>query len=248
MVRHLLLTFAVVASLSATASANLIDFEDAAAYGGDNALADAYLANFGISIEAEAGWFGDNRVAEVQFERTGTDHSDAFISRNNPAGIDGGAFFGNAPALEQVGDYILKIGSGNLPFYNVDHFTVSISYDSAVASASAQIWDIDGTEQFSVVGYDAAGNVVASVDSPTGGLDGQGWTWSLEAADGFSISRVDIDLIGGGNVRGIAFDNFNSSASTHTVPIPAAFPMGCIGMAALAFKRRRRRTTDTLTP
>lgn len=245
MVHRLCAAFTILACMTNAATADLIDFEDAAAYGGDNAQASSYLAYYGVSISAEAGWFGDNSTADIQFEKTGFDGTDSFLSWAAPAGIDGGAYWGSSPALAQLGDYVLKIGAGHMPYFNADHFKLSIGYDAAVSSASAQIWDIDGSEQFSVVGYDANGNQVASVDSPTGGNDGDGWTWSLNAAEGFSISTIEINLIGGGNLQGIAFDNFNSTASTHTVPIPAAFPVGLLGMIGLIVQRKRSNRRET---
>lgn len=217
----------------ATSQATLLDFEDAAAFGGDDAaVTDSYLQSYGISIQALMGK-NERKATEaaLSFEQIGGDGTDAFSMWN--LGQD----------LSALGNYYLKLGPGNFPGDGSRFFIMSIGYDTAVDFASGEIWDIDGWEQFEVTGYDANGNEVASVESPYGWLDGQAWTWTLNAEDGNPITAVEINKLGNGKIEGLAFDNFSyssSAANTANVPVPAALPLGIVGLAALVIRRRQR--------
>lgn len=221
-------TFFAAMTVVANSQAALIDFEDAGSFGADDAIVtDAYLQSYGLSMTATAGRNARQAVEQdLIFEANGADGTDSFY-------IDS-----SSTDLSALGDYFLKIGSGDIPLWRDRFFDLSIGYNVEVASASGQIWDIDSSEQFSVVGYDENGNAVASVISPRGGLDGVAWNWSLDVTGADTISSVEIDLIGGGRLRGIAFDNFNYT--TATVPVPAAFPIGCLGLLGVILRRRKR--------
>lgn len=231
------LTLLAVVLAGSNAHAGLIDFEDGGLLGGDDAaITDAYLQSYGVSITATAGK-NDNKAAPtpLTLEGASADGTDAFL-------IDAWNWGADTSGL---GDYFLKVGTGDLPHWRDRSFNMSIQYNAEVSAASGEIWDIDGSEQYSVVGYDANGNVVASVDSPEGGFDGAAWTWSLDAIAGDTISSVEIDLIGNGRLRGFAFDNFDftlatTNLTTATVPIPAAFPLGCLGLLGVMLHRRRQ--------
>lgn len=239
LMKHFFIACAFIAS-SATAHATLLDFEDAAAFGGDDAaVTDSYLQSYGISLNAVVGKNERKATdATLSFEQIGGDGTDAF------------SFYYVGQNLSTLGNYFLKLGPGNFPGDGSRFFIMSIAYDAAVDFATGEIWDIDGPEQFEVIGYDANGTEVASVESPAGGLDGLPWTWSLDAAGGNAISSVEINKLGNGRIEGLGFDNFSygsTAAITANVPVPAAFPLGFIGLVALLIRHRRRGTTFKAT-
>lgn len=213
-----------------------VNFENAASYGGDNAvISSGYFAQYGLQISAVAGT--DRSTASdavLAFEAAGADGSDAFWTGRN----------GRDQALSgDLGNYLMKAGSGDLSYSNSKYFNLSIKYEEATSAASAEVWDIDGPEQYKVTAFDANENELASVTSPVGGLDGEPWAWSFDVGAA-NIAQIDVEFIGSKTLRGFAFDNFNSTeanpnASTHAAPLPAALPLGIVGLAATAWLRRR---------
>ena len=230
--KHLFTACAFLASC-ATSQATLLNFEDATMFGGDDAaVTDAYLQSYGLSINAFAGK-NANKATEVtlSFESAGDDATNAF------------GFTPNGRDLSSLGNYFLKLGPGSFPGNGLRYFIMSLDFNEDVDMASGEICDIDGPEQFEVIGFDANGDEVASVESPVGGLDGLAWNWELAVTGVTAISSVKINKLGNGQIGGIAFDNFSfgsSSSVTANVPIPAAFPLGCLGLIAVFVRRRQR--------
>ena len=224
-------------------SADLVDFENADSFGGDDAVAtNSYFADYGLSVTALAGADGSSaEQAALSFEAVGRDGTDGFWTdwlRRDEA-LSG-----------SLGNYFLKAGTGDLSYGDAEFFQMSIDYDEATTAASGEIWDIDGPEQYQVTAYDSAGNAVASLESPTGGLNAEPWTWSVEVGGGVKISNVEITATGNSTLRGFAFDNFDSTqaninATSHNAPIPAAFPIGCVGLAMYFARTRRLRTVGS---
>lgn len=237
--RRALLTSLVLVS---PAWADTVDFENAADYGGDNAvITQSYFEQYGLNITAVAGSSAaDAQEAVLNFEAQGRDGTDAFWTGGGGRDLE---------KAGSMGDYLLKAGSGDLSYGKSEYFKMTVQYNDATQAASGEVWDIDGPEQYKVTALDANGNALASVTSPVGGLDGKPWAWSFDVgAD--NITQIDVEFVGASNLRGFAFDNFNATkanpnATTMAAPVPAALPLGAIGMAGLAFLRRRRREFET---
>jgi hypothetical protein len=151
-----------------------------------------------------------------------------------------------APGYEsQLGHYFLRIGSGDAASAPLPDLLVS--YDTPVAAASAQIWDIDGqidaTEQWRVDALDATGHVVDSLTSPSGmaddtsSLSGKPWNWSFDHGARADIAGVRIVFIGSKTTDiGLGFDQFSVSSP---VPEPGSVAL-LAGLAGLAYRGRRR--------
>ncbi|NIR95789.1 MAG: hypothetical protein GWO08_19770, partial [Gammaproteobacteria bacterium] len=115
-------------------------------------------------------------------------------------------------------NYFLRIGTGGLQ--SAPAPILIIDYSSPVSAASAQIWDIDGTnnnntEQWTITAHDNIGNIIDTIVSPTGtrdnaaSLDGLPWTWSFSHATN-DIYSIQVEFTGGKtNNIGLAFDNFS---------------------------------------
>lgn len=221
--------------------ADVIDFENAAEFGGDDAIVTSdYLSNYGVSFTAMAGSnAADAQQATLTFEAAGADGTDAFWTGSS--GRDG-ALTGD------LGNYLIKAGTGDLSYSRSEYFKLSIDYTEATSAASGELWDIDGPEQYQVTALDANGNAIASTTSPVGGLDAEPWAFSFDFGDaGVEIARLDIDFIGKGTLRGFAFDNFDATganpnvATTHAAPVPMALPLGLVGLLGVAHRRRKLR-------
>ena len=233
-----------VVALSAGASASVIDFESTPMGGtptDDTALdrtAQYFTNGVGVSFgfDTTMDGFADT---DAFFEATGFEDNDqGFVSTLGSDSHDS-----EAPGFAGgLGDFFLRTPLDVSDNDNPSRFV--ITYDTAVAELSGEIWDIDGRsdgtfEQWRIRGFNAMGAVVASLDSPmgifppnAGTLDAAPWVFVLASDDG--ITRVTIDYIGNATGVGLAFDNYNATA----VPTPSgAAALGLLGLAAM---RRRR--------
>ena len=229
--------------LIASANADLVDFENAASNGGDDATVTSdYFKSYGLAVSAVAGNDRSSATAAVlTFEATGWDGTDGFWSSNT--GRDE-AFSGN------LGNYFIKAGSGDLAYNRATYFNMKIDYAQATQKASGEVWDIDGKEQYRVTALDANGNAISSLTSPEGSLNAEPWTWSFDVTgDNQEISTIEVEFVSTkSTLRGFAFDNFNSTeanynatASQRAAPLPPALVMGLAGMSALFVSRKSRK-------
>lgn len=247
-----LLALAGAAALfvSAQATATVINFENAhSAYGlNDNdLLTTQYQPSDGLTFQGaylEHTGGADGNPQGFLYDKTGkSDTQNPHLSTLQP-GVPG------------LGNWFLRTG-GNIANRGPEGefgggIFMKILYDSTVTGASGQIWDIDGhgvnkSEQWNVLAYNAAGELVASDKSPLGiktgdgSLDGLPWTFSLSAATGFNL--IEFQFIGTkpDNI-GLAFDNFNATSAV-AVPAPSSsiglFGFG-LGLLGLGLARRRR--------
>ncbi len=225
-----LITLAIAIGCTAQLNAGTLDFEDAASFGGDNSAIDSsYFLSNGFSISAVVG--DDAATASnvtLAFEKAGS--GDAYRGFYTADGFDHDYTGG------QLGDYFLKVGTGNL-VYDA-YFQMEIDYSDTTLVASGEIWDVDGEEDFQVTAYDADGNVIHTLDtsgSPV--LDGQPWEFSfaVDPDSGQVIDKVVITSTGN-TVGGIGFDNFQANAT----PLPAALPLGIAGIGAFMIRKRRK--------
>ncbi|GAB4547668.1 MAG: hypothetical protein Tsb0013_07570 [Phycisphaerales bacterium] len=240
------LASACVLVMAAGASAQVIDFETTP--GGMTPVDDMALDRTAMYVSDGVGVsFGfdtdNDGIADTDavFEQRGGQNGppDGYVSTLGPGNVDT-----EAPAFAgQLGEFFLR--TPNDFSNNNDPQPFVITYDTAVAGVSGEIWDIDartnGTfEQWRVRGFNAMGDVVATQDSPVGinenlpgTLDSAPWTFALASDQG--IARVTIEYIGDATGVGLAFDNYNATA----VPTPAgAAAFGLLGLGAM---RRRRR-------
>lgn len=234
----------IATCLVCPAHADLVDFENAEDYGGDDAVVTAdYFASYGLQVTAYAGSNAASATeAVLAFERTDRDGTDAFWSSGSGRDV---AFSGD------LGNYFLKAGTGDLSYNNAKYFNMAIEYDQATAAASGEVWDIDGPEQYKVTAFDSNGTELASITSPVGGLNAEPWSWSFDmGAD--VISQINVEFVGSSNLRGFAFDNFNATgangdAKGHAAPVPPAVALGLAGLSGSAWMRRRRKARESLT-
>ena len=228
-----LITLAIAIGCTAQLNAGTLDFEDAASFGGDNSAIDSsYFLSNGFSISAVAG--DDAATASnvtLAFEQAGsTDADNAFnlSSSNSPDVALGG----------DLGDYFLKVGTGDLEHIFDAYFQMEIDYSDTTLVASGEIWDVDGKEDFQVTAYDADGNVIHTLDtSESPNLDGQPWEFSfaVDPDSGQVIDKVVITSTGN-RLGGIGFDNFQANAT----PLPAALPLGIAGIGAFMIRKRHK--------
>ena len=141
-----------------------------------------------------------------------------------------------------MGQYFLRLGTGGLLSPPVT--ILIIDYDNPVSAASAEIWDIDGPEQFQVTAFDAAAESIGTLTSPHGGLNGKPWTWSFHSPNDSSIAKIEITATGTKSLRGFAFDNMETFAA----PVPAAFPLGIAGIAGFGYHRKRKARKNKKIP
>jgi len=179
----------------------------------------------------------------------------AFVN-GNLGGGPGNADLATPGYQAQLGNYFLRLGTGDL--LTAPAPSLIIDYTNPVAAASAQIWDIDrntstGVEQWLVSAYDFGGNLLETIYSPLGllpsdpnTLDGKPWTWSFDRGSTFDIWSIEISFATGTGFKtrgiGLAFDNFSPASATITpVPEPSTFLLLGGGLAGLAFAVHRRR-------
>lgn len=206
---------------ASTAQASFLDFETG--YTGDITaiVGDEFESGFGVTFSSPNG---------LNIVKVGGP-TDGFVPNDTPDPAD--AF----------GEFFLTSDFGTVT-------SLFIDYTDAVAAASFDVGDIDGSgsnlEVFTFLAKDSGGNVL---DTRT--VDG----FDPEAGDaavtriGFSgysslISRIEISgtTSGGSRLIGIAFDNFNTTVDTTTpVPLPAGLPLAAAGLAALSLLRARRK-------
>ena len=176
-----------VAAISVQANGDTLDFENAAEYGGDDAvISDSYFEQYGLTFTAMAGNSeADATKALLSFEAAGKDGTDGYWTNRND----------RDEALKgDIGNYFMKAGTGNLSYNNAKYFKMDIDYQKATQAASGEIWDIDGPEQYTVTAQDANGNIIASLVSPTGGLNGMPWLWSIDVGPTTAIAKISRDL------------------------------------------------------
>lgn len=243
--------FAVALCCTTAQAGAVLDFEDAADFGGDNAaVSDQYASSHGVTFSAIYGSTAETAVSGLpKYEQIGSYSGDPAKGFASSAGTDSA----RPEAAAQLGDFFMR---GPADLGSTGYVKLTVDYTDTVDAASGELWDIDGggaskSEQYVVTAYNANGDVLAQVTSPEGtsykadeSLDGLPWSWSLSAAE---ISKIEIETTGTktrGN--GLAFNNFNASeananATTHAAPIPAALYAGLLGFGALSCSRKRRR-------
>jgi hypothetical protein len=221
---------------STCVSADVLDFEDAAAFGGDDAIISSkYFLSQGFDLSAVAGDSAETaREVDFSFEKVGKDGTDGFVTKG--LGRD-------VARTGDLGNYFLKAGTGNLEYNKAKYFKLSVDYTTVSFGASGQIWDIDGPEQYQVTAFDASGALISTLTSPAGGLDGEPWDFSIavDPTSGRIIDKIDIEAIGTKNLRGFAFDNFDS----HATPLPAGMSLSLMGLVMVAFRGRQIRQRDS---
>lgn len=227
MLKRLCAILLLCGNVSLAEEGSFLDFEDAGSYGGDNALLTSdYFASGGFSLTATAGASAaEARAVNFSFEAIGTDGSDGYV--NSTGGRD-------LAQTGSLGNYFMKAGVSSLEYGKSKYFNLKIDYTEPTLRAGAEIWDIDGPEQYRVTAYDENGLKMGTLDSPQGGLDGQPWMWQFTGTNEARIAHIEIEASGSGTLRGFAFDNFEA----RPVPVPPAVALGFIGMSGL-FARRR---------
>lgn len=217
------------------ATADVLDFEDAGAFGGDDAIISSkYFLSQGFDLSAVAG-DSEATASKVNFsfEAAGKDGTDGFVTKN--LGRD-------VARSGDLGNYFLKAGTKNLEYSKAKYFKLSVDYKTVSFGASGQIWDIDGPEQYQVTAFDATGALIDSMTSPLGGLDGKPWefAFAVDPTSGRVIDKIDIEAVGTKNLRGFAFDNFDS----HATPLPAGMSLSLMGLGLIAYRGRQIRKRD----
>jgi hypothetical protein len=196
-----------------------------------------YRAAFGVEFGLDIDGDGlPDAGAFPRLEQTGGSDADSGFD-NQLLGVYDTAF----PGFEsQLGDFFLR---GDPPLGGP--FGLIISYSSAVAAASGEIWDIDvflreGTERWRI---DALGNdfstVVDSVLSPLGdgvGLTGKPWVFSFDHGATADIHALRLVFVGSKTTGiGVGFNNFSSSTP---IPEPSALVMFSIGLVIIGWQAR----------
>ena len=124
-----------------------------------------------------------------------------------------------------------------------------MTYTSPVDALSLDLIDIDFDETYNISVYDSASNLL-STKTITAGDPGTGN--GIPTTIGFSVTGISMLVINGSRTQpggfGLAFDNFNTSINTSTVPLPAAFPLLGSGLTILGMitGRKRKSVTDAL--
>lgn len=237
---------------SAQASATLINFENAPSKGlTDNDAVISQYASEGVTF---SGAF---------LEKTGGKDTNPQGFLNDVTGKYDDPAHGYAPATGATGPGSNGLGLGTWFLRSGGEIIdrggpgtyLTVDYTTPVSAASGQIWDIDGSnagsEQWNVVAY-LNGTQVASSLSPkgtkhsAGTLNGKPWTFNLSSDGGFD--QIQFWFTGTKTKNtGLAFDNFNTSALTVSVPEPSSvwfFGLGALGLMGLARRRTKRSAVD----
>lgn len=238
--RFLLISLTVIVVVFAVPRSSagiLIDFEDGAAFGGDDAAISNQYTPLGVTFSLLAGKSANSAVLGLPtLELVGNSKADknsAFVTNNG-----GGDDLARSGFANELGDYLLKT---NQNVSKTGFVRLVLDFSQDVASIGGQIWDIDGggsksSEQWRVTAFDGNNAALSSIDSPLGtnygksSLDGLPWNWELSGAN---IRRVELEFIGtkqSGN--GVGFDNF------FVVPVPEPGMLLLIGLGGLLVLRR----------
>lgn len=261
-----LLASALTVGVAGEASAQFVDFENGASFGGDNASlpANAYtgfqfsltdptdntLPNSGLAT-LESSFLG-------QSPPTSDANPQGFL--NNATGnFDQGATPADAARL---GNYFLR-GSG---LGQTTYPALLVTYDNLTSAASGEIWDIDGSaaegyEAWKVELFDATKTLLDTIVTPIGSLtapippgtvnlDGKPYFFSFtRSTNDVKYIRITYDAatvlaaslpVKSPALTGLAFDNFSAfSVETQNVPEPSALlGLGLLGLGGLASKVR----------
>ncbi len=196
---------------------------------------------FGFDSNTDGVVDGDPR-----FERTGT-----FPGEGTNIGFQGssGTDTPDSGFGSQLDNWFLR---SPVPGSDFGHFIIKYASTSGpVTAASGEIWDIDGntqfgvvlTEEYTVIAYDSANNLLATQVSPLGvlstaiaPLDGRPWTFGFSGLTA-GIDHIVVDFTGTKpDGIGLAFNNFYPLS----VPEPTSAAMMLFGtFASLCLKRRR---------
>lgn len=226
----------------------LIDFEpDAKGFLPDGSLAEDKLKlntqfsslgiNFGVDKDND---LQIDKNSYLYLEAVGaSDGHKAYKSENGSEKEDTAA----AGFESQLGDWFIQTKDNGKD-------TWLVTFDNPQSAASGEIWDIDAKddkgkkyEQWSVTAYDANGNVIATLESPTGihdedptSLDSKPWTWSFDQAGAEGISIVALTNIG--THKGDAgFDNISGTSMGSP---EASFSILAATFGLLGLSRRKR--------
>ncbi|MGS4945804.1 hypothetical protein ACVDG3_10030 [Meridianimarinicoccus sp. RP-17] len=213
--------FAAALLVSGAAQAAILDFETGYSADKTAIVGDEFEAAFGVTFSST---FGVN-IVKVGGPTNG------FVPNDTPVPAD--AF----------GDFFLTSNFSKIT-------DLSISYTTAVAEASFDVADIDGSgsqlEEFTFTALDADDNVLATRTVNGNDADAGDAVVTRIGFSGLSglISKIDITGTTAGGTRdiGIAFDNFNTDFDTTTpVPLPAGLPLAAAAFGALGLLRARRK-------
>ncbi len=110
-------------------------------------------------------------------------------------------------------------------------------------AASAQVWDLDGLEQWRFEAFDSSDSPITFIDTipgpgnSTGGqFDGRPYSISFNNLPTL-IKTIRVSQIGGSPTAGFGFDNFNATAG---IPEPSTLFLATLGLLGIGFHRRKR--------
>ena len=255
------LAIALAMSARTVLAGNLINFEDQTV--DDTQVLTTDYNSLGISIVAQPG-------TKLFYERSGKQGNaglpNGVTSPNPREGFvsDTAApptYDQEAPAFAgQLGNFFLRgdpgadpanqwPGSKTSPFF-------SIAYLKAPSELiGGEIWDIDGgkirSEKWDVIARDSSGAQRAIQSSPevfgndSTSLDSKPWLFAFDPNSlSAPIARLDFVFVGSkdGGI-GVAFDNFQSGVAPVPEPSTCALLITGLGLAGLAYRRRRKLET-----
>lgn len=240
-------------SKSPARATDLFNFENTP--GGITPVDNAFLNNaYSLTGGGTVRFFFDNNLNGTYdagderpvFEQTGTDGEDGFLATQGagPGNWDR-ARTGYQPEL---GDFFLR---ESVALTVPGPFVIRYNTTQTITEFSGEIWDIDGspsgTEQWRVEALNAAGQVLASIDSPLGdsasisSLDSLPWVFGFtNLPAGFQSARLTFTGTKTTGV-GLALNNFSPATSlAPPVPEPSSFILTSIACAVAAMCRYRK--------